>query len=95
VDKASPEDIFDEIDRDDSGDIDGQEGFNALYCMVEWGLMEEDDARFLFHYLGGAAGADGKLNKEEARAAIEDLHTHSSDEGGEEEPYGGPVVDCS
>ena len=75
---ATPEEIFDHIDADGSGDIDAQEGFNALYCMVEWGEMSREEAEDVFEYLGGHAGEDGKLDKAEAKAAFEEY------EGGEE-----------
>jgi Ca2+-binding EF-hand superfamily protein len=67
---ASPEDVFNTIDTDGSGDIDALEGVHALGCAVEWGLISTDDAIEAFEYLGSHAGDDGLLNLEEASAAI-------------------------
>ena len=84
--KEDPEKVFDTIDRDGSGEIDAKEGFDALYCAVEWEMISEEDARAAFKYLGKAAGKDGKLSKGEAEAAMEAL---SSDEGQEFAQKGG------
>ena len=73
MDAATPEGVFDMIDADGSGDIDEAEGRHALECSVEWGLMTEDEAKAAFDYLGAAAGDDGKLDKAEAKAAMEAL----------------------
>lgn len=84
--KEDPEAVFDTIDRDGSGAIDAKEGFDALYCAVEWEMISEDEARGAFKYLAKAAGKDGKLSKDEAEAAMEAL---SSDEGQEFAQKGG------
>merc|ERR1712050_58247 len=73
VDAASPEDVFDAIDTNGSGDIDEKEGKAALTCAVEWGFISEDEAKAAFDYLGAAAGDDGLLSKDEAKAAMEAL----------------------
>ena len=79
--KKNPEKVFDLIDQDQSGEIDDVEGFNALYCGVEYGMIDEDTARDVFKYLAVFAGGDEKLDKDEAKAALEALS--SSDEGEE------------
>jgi len=73
VKAAGPEGVFDKIDADGSGDIDAAEGEAALKCMVEWKWMTEDEAKAAFEYLASHAGDDGKLSKDEAKAAIEAL----------------------
>ena len=40
--KANPESVFDKIDVDGSGKIDAQEGYNALFCAVQWGFLTKD-----------------------------------------------------
>merc|ERR1711920_84655 len=110
---ATPEEVFDHIDADGSGLIDAHEGFNALYCMVEWGEMTREEAEGVFdmidadgsgdidekegkfalgcavewefltveeamwaaEFLSGHAGEDGKLDKAEAQAAMEELES--------------------
>lgn len=77
---VSDAEIFAAVDADGSGEVDAQEGFNALYCMVEWGEMSRDEAEWLWHYLGEAAGEDELLSMEEAQAAIDALE-EGADEG--------------
>ena len=79
---ATPEEVFDHIDADGSGLIDAHEGFNALYCMVEWGEMTREEAEGVFEYLGSFVGEDYMLSKSEAKAAME-AHPYYA-EGGEE-----------
>ena len=79
---ATPEEIFDHIDADNSGLIDAHEGFNALYCMVEWEEMTREEAEGVFEYLGSFVGEDYMLSKSEMKAAME-AHPYYG-EGGEE-----------
>ena len=79
---ATPEEVFDHIDADGSGLIDAHEGFDALYCMVEWGEMTREEAEGVFEYLGSFVGEDRMLSKSEAKAAME-AHPYYA-EGGEE-----------
>ena len=79
---ATPEEVFDHIDADGSGLIDAHEGFNALYCMVEWEEMTREEAEGVFEYLGSFVGDDYMLSKSEAKAAFE-AHPYYG-EGGEE-----------
>ena len=91
---ASVEEVFDKIDADGSGLIDEQEGFNALYCMVEWEEIDEEEAFAIFEYLGDFVGEDYMLSKSEAKAALE-AHPYYG-EGGEElaqEKECGPMPD--
>lgn len=63
-------------DTDESGTVDEVEGFNALYCAVEWEMMDEDQARWLYDYLGEHAAIDGdeeSLSKDEAEKAFATL----------------------
>ena len=82
---ATDAEIFAAVDADESGEVDAQEGFNALYCMVEWGEMSRDEAEWLWHYLGEAAGEDELLSMEEAQAAMDALE-EGDDEGCGPEP---------
>ena len=75
---VSDEEIWMMIDKDGSMSIDAQEGFNALYCMVEWGELTVDEAMFLFDYLGKHAdldeeGTPEELDPSEAMIAFETL----------------------
>ena len=75
-DGMSPEEHFDAADKSGNGQIDAKEGFEALYCAVVWGEMEEDEARWLYKYLGEHAGIDDneeELSKDEAKKAFETL----------------------
>merc|ERR1719464_2052936 len=67
---VEPEDVFDAVDYDDSGYVDAQEGFNALFCMVEAGELTREEAEIVFEYLGGFAGDDKLLSRSEADAAF-------------------------
>ena len=66
----SDAEIFAKIDADGSETVDAQEGFNALYCMVEYGEMTREEAEWLWHYLGSHAGEDEELSLEEAQTAM-------------------------
>jgi len=57
--KDDPEAVFDLVDKDGSGKIDSKEGFDALYCAAEYGMISEEDAKAAFKYLAKAAGKDG------------------------------------
>jgi hypothetical protein len=89
---ATDEDIWAHIDQNDNGSIDAQEGFNALYCMVEWGEMEEEEAIFMFEFLGEHANLDeegtpDELDPTEAMQAfetlerLEEVNGHRAEEG--------------
>jgi hypothetical protein len=78
MDNATDEDIWAKIDKNDNGTIDAQEGFNALYCMVKWGHMAEEEAIFMFEFLGEHANLDeegtpDELDPTEAMQAFETL----------------------
>ena len=81
---AELEDIFDMIDQDDSGDIDEAEGLDALFCAAEYGMIEEDDFDEAIAMFKGAAGTDGKVDKKEAKKAVEAMS--SGDELAQEKP---------
>ena len=69
--KANPESVFDKIDVDGSGKISPQEGYNALYCAVDWGFITKDQAITAGKYLLKVAGDDKLLSKDEAKKALE------------------------
>ena len=76
ISEMSPLEHFEMADVDQSGKVDEQEGFNALYCAVVWGEMERDEAEWLYEYLGEHAAIDGddsSLSKEEAEEAFATL----------------------
>jgi hypothetical protein len=88
MDKMSPEDIFAKVDHDSSGAVSAEEGFNALYCMVEWDEMKEDEARFLYQYLGDHAnhnpdGTPDELDFDEAMYAMNNLEDMMKQETGD------------
>lgn len=99
----TPESGFAMVDQDGSGDVDAEEGFEALYCMVEWGMMSEEEAWFLYDFLGAHADYNPDGNPEtvdfgEAMHALEmaeSIH-HENDkreeEGGRPLPF--PAPDC-
>ena len=78
MDQATPEDVFDLIDADKSGQIDGREGFEALYCAVMAEMLTEEEARDAFKYLAKAAGDDNLLSKDEAKAAMGAMDSEES-----------------
>merc|ERR1712109_314557 len=63
-DGMSPEEHFDAADKTGNGQIDAKEGFEALYCAVVWGEMEEDEAIKAFETLE-------KLEQENDKRAAE------------------------
>ena len=71
--KENPELVFDKIDTDGSGKIDAQEGYNALFCAVQWKFITKEEAIAAGEYLVGAAGDDKLLSKDEAKKALEGL----------------------
>ena len=79
--KEDPEAVFDLIDQDGSGEIDDKEGFDALYCAVEYGMIDEGTARDAFKFLAVYAGDDEKLDIDEAAAALKALSSGSEEEG--------------
>jgi hypothetical protein len=83
----SDQEIFDHIDANGSGDVDAQEGFNALYCAVMWGELEEEEAFFIYDFLTAHAdmNPDGNpeaLDFEEAMYAVNNLEEMMSQEDG-------------
>merc|ERR1712156_454343 len=100
-DGMSPEEHFDAADKTGNGQIDAKEGFEALYCAVVWGEMEEDEAIWLYEYLGEHAGIgdnEEELSKDEAKKAFETLEKLEQEndkraaEGKRELPF--PPPDC-
>ena len=69
--KANPELVFNKVDADGSGKISPQEGYNALYCAVDWGFITKDQAITAGKYLLKVAGDDKLLSKDEAKKALE------------------------
>ena len=75
---ATDMDIFNKIDVSGNGAISEQEGFNGLYCMVEYGMMEEDAAIFMYEWLGEHVDGDkdgvmGELDASEMEHALKAL----------------------
>ena len=66
------------------GKITEREAFNALYCLVEWGAMNECDAFDAFDHFQESYGAGGEVTVEDAAADIQ----ASLDEGSSEEDTG-------
>merc|ERR1711981_778170 len=98
-----PIDYFNAADTNQSGGVDAQEGFNALYCAVVWEEMSREDAEWLYHFLTDHAQMDPEgnpeeLDKSEAKIAfnpLEEMHAENEErhEHGEEDlPY--PPPDC-
>ena len=77
---ATPEDIFKKIDADGNGTLDEKEGFRALYCMVEWEFMTEDEAFAAYDHIGSFAGDDGVVSPEEMGKAVEAVDAMSEEE---------------
>jgi acyl carrier protein len=74
----SPEDVFKAIDTNDSGFVDKQEGFNALYCAVEWDEIDRETAEFVYDWMFSHAdinedGSPEELDFEEAMIAVDSL----------------------
>ena len=80
IEEATPEEIFGKIDQDGSGAVDAKEGFEALYCLVEWGMMSEDEAFAAFEHIGSFAGDDDVVDFEEMTAAVEAIEAMSEEE---------------
>jgi len=78
MENATDMDIFNKIDVSGNGAISEQEGFNGLYCMVEYGMMEEDAAIFMYEWLGEHVDGDkdgvmGELDASEMEHALKAL----------------------
>jgi hypothetical protein len=80
IEFATPEEIFGTIDQDDSGAVDAKEGFESLYCLVEWGIMTEDEAFAAFDHIGSYAGEDYVVDFDEMTAAVEAVHDMTESE---------------
>ena len=77
------EEIWNKIDYSGNGAISAQEGFNALYCLVEWGEMDVEKAIFMYEFLGDHANMDengvaDELDPAEAEAAFQTLEDLSN-----------------
>lgn len=62
VEDPSVEEIFGMIDQDGSGKLNEKEGFEALYCLVIWGVLDEDEAFAAFDHIGSFAGDDDEVD---------------------------------
>ena len=80
IETATPEEIFGKIDQDGSGAVDAEEGFEALYCLVEWGMMSEDEAFAAFDHIGSYAGDDDVVDFDEMTAAVAAIEAMSESE---------------
>ena len=68
--KPTLDEAFDFIDTDGSGKLDAEEGYNALYCLVEWGALSEEEAFAAFDHIGSFAGEDDEVDMKELEAAM-------------------------
>ena len=80
VENWTPEEIFGAIDQDQSGAVDAEEGYAALYCMVEWKMLTEDQAFAAFDHIGSYAGDDDVVDFEEMTAAVEAMQAMTEEE---------------
>jgi hypothetical protein len=85
---VTPEEGFKMVDVDGSGDVDAHEGFNALYCLAEWGHLSQEEAEFMWHYLGEHADHNPDGNPEaldfgEVEYALKNLEDMMKGEEGE------------
>ena len=70
----TPDEAFGMIDKDGSGKLSADEGFDALYCMVEWEVFSEDEAFAAFDYIGEHdADGDGEIGPGEMEAAVKGM----------------------
>merc|ERR1712051_422377 len=70
-----PIDYFMAADTDGSQTLSAEEGFKALFCAAKWGEMKEEEAEWLFHFLGKRANTDengvpDELDVSEAKEAF-------------------------
>ena len=71
-------------DRVADGTITEREAFNALFCLVTWDHMDEEDAWAAFDGFQEAHGAGGSVSVEDAavelQAALDDDSDSDSDD---------------
>lgn len=53
--------------------MSAEEGFQALYCLVEWGDLKEEEAWFMYDHIGSFAGDDGEVSLDELKQACEGM----------------------
>lgn len=80
VEDPSVEDIFNLIDTNGSGKLDEKEGFEALYCLVIWGELSEDEAFAAFDHIGSFAGDDDEVDLGEMEAAVKEMEAMTDKE---------------
>ena len=68
------------IDADGSGALDAEEGFDALYCMVGWELISEEQAFAIYDHAASHAGDDGEVDLGEMGAAMEEVENATEEE---------------
>ena len=78
--RPSAADAFALIDQDGSQSLDAEEGYEAFYCLVDWGAMTEDEAFAAFDFIGGYAGDDDEVDKTELEKAFKDMEAMSEEE---------------
>ena len=95
--------IFAMIDADGNGEVSAQEGYNAVFCAVKWGEMEEDDAMWMYDYMTSHAGVNPDGNPDaldigEAGVALDRLkkwkETNKKRKENGKRPFPSPVPDC-
>jgi Ca2+-binding EF-hand superfamily protein len=74
------DEAFDMIDADGSGALDAEEGFDALYCMVHWGLISEEEAFAVYDHAESHAGEDGEVDMGEMGDAMEEYENATDGE---------------
>ena len=80
LENVSHEEAWKMIDQNGSNTIDAKEGFEAFFCLVEWGALKEDEAWAIYDFLGEHVGDDGELDQNEMGAAINAMEAMSEEE---------------
>ena len=62
TEKPTEGEAFSHVDKNDNGKLSANEGFDAIYCLVEWGHMTEDEGFAAFEFISGFAGDDDEVD---------------------------------
>jgi Ca2+-binding EF-hand superfamily protein len=66
-------DAFAMIDTDGSGKLSAEEGFEALYCLVVWEEISEEEAFAIYDHVGSHAGEDEEVDIDEFEVAVGEM----------------------
>jgi len=50
------------IDQDGNESLTEKEGMDAMFCLVEWGVISVSEAHDIFEHIGEYAGEDGEVS---------------------------------